>query len=54
MMFCLGATVGDPCKMCHLVAKSADSMLLNLPHSINQFPSTTYIGNFKGGSSIYK
>jgi hypothetical protein len=36
MMFCLGATVGrqidDPCKMRHLAAKSADSMLLNLPH----------------------
>jgi hypothetical protein len=36
MMFCLGATVGRqidyPCKMRHLAAKSADSMLLNLPH----------------------
>jgi hypothetical protein len=36
MMFCLGATVsrriGDPCKMRHQAAKSADSMLLNLPH----------------------
>jgi hypothetical protein len=35
-MFCLGLTVvcriGDPCKMRHLAAKSADSMLLNLPH----------------------
>jgi hypothetical protein len=35
-MFCLGVTVGrrigDPCKMRHLAAKSADSMLLNLPH----------------------
>jgi hypothetical protein len=38
MMFCLSATVGrrigNPCKMRHLAAKSADSMLLNLPHSI--------------------
>jgi hypothetical protein len=36
MKFCLGATVGrqigDPCKMHHQAAKSADSMLLNLPH----------------------
>jgi hypothetical protein len=36
MMFCLGTTVGrrigNPCKMLHLAAKSADSMLLNLPH----------------------
>ncbi len=36
MTFCLGATVGrrndDPYLMRHLAAKSADSMLLNLPH----------------------
>jgi hypothetical protein len=35
-MFCLGATVGrrigDPYRMCHLAAKSADLMLVNLPH----------------------
>jgi hypothetical protein len=39
MMFCLGATVGrrigDPYKMRHLAAKSADSMLMNLPHCLN-------------------
>jgi hypothetical protein len=38
MMFCLGATVGrrigDPYLMRHLAAKSADLMLLNLPHSL--------------------
>jgi hypothetical protein len=37
MMFCLGATVGrrigDPYLMRHLAAKSADLMLVNLPHS---------------------
>jgi hypothetical protein len=36
MMFCLGATIGrqigDPYLMCHLAAKSADLMLVNLPH----------------------
>jgi hypothetical protein len=36
MMFCLGATVGrqigDPYLMRHLAAKSADLMLVNLPH----------------------
>jgi hypothetical protein len=36
MMFCLGATVGrqigDPYLMRHLTAKSADLMLVNLPH----------------------
>jgi hypothetical protein len=36
MMFCLGATVGcqigDPYEMRHLAAKSADSMLMNIPH----------------------
>jgi hypothetical protein len=36
MLFCLGATdsrrIGDPHIMRHLAAKSADSMLLNLPH----------------------
>jgi hypothetical protein len=36
MMFCLGAAVGrrigDPYPMHHLVAKSADLMLVNLPH----------------------
>jgi hypothetical protein len=40
MMFCLGATVGrrigDPYLMCYLAAKSADLMLVNLPHSINR------------------
>jgi hypothetical protein len=39
MMFCLGATIrhriGDLCKMRHLAAKSADSMLLNLYHSVS-------------------
>jgi hypothetical protein len=38
MMFCLGATVGrrigDPYLMRHLAAKSADLMLVNLPHCI--------------------
>jgi hypothetical protein len=38
MMFCLGATVGrrigDPYLMRHLAAKSADLMLVNLPHWI--------------------
>jgi hypothetical protein len=37
LMFCLGATVGrrigDSYIMCHLAAKSADSVLMNLPHS---------------------
>jgi hypothetical protein len=37
IMFCLGATVGrrigDSYKMRRLAAKSADSMLMNLPHS---------------------
>jgi hypothetical protein len=37
MMFCLGATVGrrigDPYLVRHLAAKSADLMLVNLPHS---------------------
>jgi hypothetical protein len=37
MMFFLGATVGrrigDPYLMRHLAAKSADLMLVNLPHS---------------------
>jgi hypothetical protein len=36
MMFCLGATVGrrigDPYLMRHPAAKSADLMLVNLPH----------------------
>jgi hypothetical protein len=36
MMFCLGATIGrrigDPYLMRHLAAKSADLMLVNLPH----------------------
>jgi hypothetical protein len=36
MMFCLGATVGrqigDPYLMRHLAAKSADLVLMNLPH----------------------
>jgi hypothetical protein len=36
MMFCFGATVGrrigDPYLMRHLAAKSADLMLVNLPH----------------------
>jgi hypothetical protein len=36
LMFCLGATVGrrisDSYIMRHLAAKSADSMLMNLPH----------------------
>jgi hypothetical protein len=36
IMFCLGATVGrrigDLYEMRHLAAKSADSMLMNLPH----------------------
>jgi hypothetical protein len=38
LMFCLGATVGrrisDSYIMRHLAAKSADSMLMNLPHCI--------------------
>jgi hypothetical protein len=37
MTFCLGATVsrriGNPYLMRHLAAKSADVMLVNLPHS---------------------
>jgi hypothetical protein len=36
LMFCLGATVGrqigDSYIMRHIAAKSADSMLMNLPH----------------------
>jgi hypothetical protein len=40
MMFYLGATVGrrfgDPYLMRHLAAKSADLMLVNLPHSALQ------------------
>jgi hypothetical protein len=50
MMFCLGATVrrriGDPCKLRHLSAKSADSMLLNLPHWSNK-PFETIFSSFK-------
>jgi hypothetical protein len=38
MMFGLGATIGrrigDPYLMRHLAGKSADLMLVNLPHSI--------------------
>jgi hypothetical protein len=38
MMFCLGATIGrqigDTYLMCHLAAKLADLMLVNLPHYI--------------------